>query len=244
MTPDTPTTHTMPTTHAMTAAALMRLLQLTDSAFPAGAFSFSCGLETAAAVGLVRTAADLEAFAHDVARQSALTDGVLALHALRHYRAGSIGGLCACDEEVLLRKLSDEARRMTCRMGRKTAEVGRRLVNDPLLEEWFERIAAERTAGTLPVAQGILFGACGAAERELFCGHLFGVVNTVVSAALRCLRVSHFDTQRILFRAAGLAEELYGAAREMTPDECCAFYPQTDILAALHERGAERLFMN
>ncbi len=222
----------------------MRLLQLTDSAFPAGAFSFSCGLETAAAVGLVRTAADLEAFAHDVARQSALTDGVLALHALRNYRAESVEGLCACDEEVLLRKLSDEARRMTCRMGRKTAEVGRRLVSDPLLEEWFGRIAAERTAGTLPVAQGILFGACGAGERELFCGHLFGVVNTVVSAALRCLRVSHFDTQRILFRAAGLAEELYGTAREMTPDECYAFYPQTDILAALHERGAERLFMN
>ncbi len=238
MTQATPTTQPTPT------ATLMRILQLTDSAFPAGAFSFSCGLETAAAVGLVRDAADLEAFAHDVARQAALTDGVLALHALRGYRAESVEHLCACDEEVLLRKLSDEARRMTCRMGRKTAEVGRRLVSDPLLEAWFARIAEERTAGTLPVAQAVVFGACGAGERELFCAHLFGVVNTVVSAALRCLRISHFDTQRILFRAADLAEELYGTAREMTPDECYAFYPQTDILAALHERGAERLFMN
>lgn len=237
-------THTAPTTHATPTATLMRILQLTDSAFPAGAFSFSCGLETAAAMGIVLNAADLEAFAHDVVRQAALTDGVLALHALRGYRAGSVERLCACDEEVLLRKLSDEARRMTCRMGRKTAEVGRRLLSDPLLEAWFARIADGGTAGTLPVAQGILFGACGAGERELFCAHIFGVVNTVVGAALRCLRISHFDTQRILFRAADLAGELYGTAREMTPDECYAFYPQTDILAALHERGTERLFMN
>ncbi len=232
------------TTQPTPTATLMRILQLTDSAFPAGAFSFSCGLETAAAVGLVRDAADLEAFAHDVARQAALTDGVLALHALRGYRAGSVESLCACDEEVLLRKLSDEARRMTCRMGRKTAEVGQRLVSNPMLEAWFARIAEGGTAGTLPVAQAVVFGACGAGERELFCAHLFGVVNTVVSAALRCLRISHFDTQRILFRAADLAGELYGTAREMAPDECYAFYPQTDILAALHERGAERLFMN
>ena len=52
---------------------LMRLLALTDSAFPVGTFSFSNGLETAADTGLVHDAATLEAFARDVAVQAATT---------------------------------------------------------------------------------------------------------------------------------------------------------------------------
>ena len=66
----------------------------------------------------------------------------------------------------------------------------------------------------------------------------------MLGAALRCVRVSHYDTQRILFRLAATAEATYDEVRDMTLDEMHAFAPQIDILASLHEKGVKRMFMN
>ena len=66
----------------------------------------------------------------------------------------------------------------------------------------------------------------------------------VVSAALRCVRVSHYDTQRILYRLAGETDSLYEQARSMTLDQMHAFVPEMDILASMHEKGKMRMFMN
>lgn len=226
------------------ATTLMRLLQFTDSAFPVGTFSFSNGLETAAEEGLVRDAATLEAFAQDIARQAAFTDGVAAIEAARGYRRGDYASIREADTQLLLCKMNAEARLMTRRMGRKLCELAAHLFDDETLARFLREIGEERTPGCYPVAQGIVFAACGITDEELFCSHHYGVVNMVLGAALRCVRVSHFDTQRILFRAAEEAAELYLQASQMTLDELYTFTPQADIVASLHEKGTKRLFMN
>ncbi|WP_418983350.1 urease accessory protein UreF [Alistipes sp.] len=226
------------------AITLMRLLEFTDSAFPVGTFSFSNGLETAAEQGLVHDAATLEAYTQDIARQAAFTDGVAALNAWRSYRREDYPAVRETDRQLLRSKMNDEARLMTRRMGKKLAELSKHIFADETVARWLEEIDADLTPGCYPVAQGIVFAACGIGEEELFCSHQYGVVNMILSAALRCVRVSHFDTQRILFRAAGSVEALYREAREMTPQEMYTFTPQADILASLHEKGSKRLFMN
>ena len=129
-------------------------------------------------------------------------------------------------------------------MGKKLAELSKHIFPDETAARWLGDIAGGRTPGTYPVAQGIVFAACGISEKELFCSHQYGVVNMVVSAALRCVRVSHYDTQRILFRTAEKLGELYDTASDMDFDDMYTFVPQIDILASLHEKGTKRMFMN
>ena len=227
------------------ATAVMQLLQFTDSAFPVGTFSFSNGLETAAYEHLVNGKETLRDFARSQAWQAAFTDGIAALHAFRAASEGDEEGVLKSDRELMLSKMNDEARTMLTRMGKKLGELGTRLYReDGLIKGWLEKVNSGETPGMYPVAQGIMFAKAGLTEQDLFFSHQYGVVNMVLSAALRCVRVSHYDTQEVLFELSGETERLYGLVKDMRLDEMNAFFPELDILASLHEKGTQRMFMS
>lgn len=223
---------------------LMRLLQFTDSAFPVGTFSFSNGLETAAHTGLVQNAATLEDYTRAIALQAAYSDGVVALHAFRAANEGQYDKLLDADRQLILFKMNEEARMMLRRMGKKLAELSVRLFDKPMLHQWLEDINNDAAPGTYPVAQALAFSMAGLCEADLFCSHQYGVINMVLSAALRCVKVSHYDTQRILFKLSEQSQHLYEEIRMLTFKDMNAFVPQIDILASLHEKGNMRMFMN
>ena len=144
----------------------------------------------------------------------------------------------------MLCKMNTEARQMLRRMGRKLAELATLLVDDAAMSRWLDDAKRGAVEGSYPVAQGILFAACGIAERGLVASHCYGSANMVLGAALRCVRVSHYDTQRILYRLSGQADAIYDEISDMEIDEMHAFAPQADILASMHEKGSSRMFMN
>lgn len=240
----TTTSCTITKTIPMNTAELMRLLQFTDSAFPVGTFSFSNGLETAGVEKMVVDKVTLRQFAHSQAIQAAFTDGLAALAAHRAYLKGNYAGITEADKTLVLCKMNDEARQMLRRMGKKLGELSARLFDSELITQWLSDVKSETTPGTYPVAQGIAFAAAGIPEADLFCSHQYGVVNMVLSAALRCLRVSHYDTQEILYDFSNNITDLYLEAKDMTLDEMHAFFPELDIIASLHEKGNMRMFMN
>ncbi|MDE5847375.1 MAG: urease accessory protein UreF [Muribaculaceae bacterium] len=221
------------------------LLQMTDSTFPVGTFSFSNGLETASHMGIVHDADSLEQYTRSVARQGAFSDGVAALIAYRATLAGSLEEVELIDSQLMLFKMNDEARMMLQRMGKKLAELGVKLFPDcDIMAHWLADIKEGKTPGTYPIAQGISFAAAGLSEEDLFASHQYGVINMVLSAALRCVRVSHYDTQLILQRLCAESDALFEEARDMTFDDMNSFVPEMDIFASLHEKGNMRMFMN
>ena len=221
------------------------LLQMTDSTFPVGTFSFSNGLETASHMGIVHDADSLEQYTRSVARQGAFSDGVAALIAYRATLAGSLEKVELIDSQLMLFKMNDEARMMLQRMGKKLAELGVKLFpNCDIMAHWLADIKEGKTPGTYPIAQGISFAAAGLSEEDLFASHQYGVINMVLSAALRCVRVSHYDTQLILQRLCAESDALFEEARDMTFDDMNSFVPEMDIFASLHEKGNMRMFMN
>jgi urease accessory protein len=225
-------------------ANLARALQFGDSMFPVGAFAFSGGLESAIQKRVVTDAETLAAYARTAVEQAASGDGIALVWAHRAAVAGDIAELVRIDERVFARKLSSETRTMTVRMGKKFAEMGAEVVGAPLLNAWRETIGSGATPGCYPVALAVNFAAQGLAARDAFVVHQYGVAAMILSAALRLMKVSHVDTQRILYQLDAGADAAYEAAAAARLADMAGFAPLTEILAAVHVKAHVRLFMN
>jgi urease accessory protein len=225
-------------------ALLARVLQFGDSMFPIGGFSFSCGLESAIQEGVVADLATLHAFARTAVEQAARGDGIALIAAHRAAAAGDIDALIRIDSQVYARKLSDEIRTMSVRMGKKFTEMGVQVIGAALLCKWRERIDTSATPGCYPVALAVNFAAQGLPAREAFVVHQYGLAAAILSAALRLMRISHVETQKILFELNGRVQAGYERAAAASLSDMSGYAPLTEILAAVHARAHVRLFMN
>jgi urease accessory protein len=226
------------------ATFLARMLQFGDSMFPIGGFSFSCGLESAIQEGVVSDAATLHAFTRTAVEQSARGDGIALIAAHRAAAAGDVDALIRIDGQVYARKLSDEMRTMSVRTGKKFTEMGVRVIGAPLLCTWRECIDTAVTPGCYPVALAVNFAVQGLPAREAFVVHQYGLAATILNAALRLMRISHVETQKILYELNGLAETAYESAAAARLSDMSSYAPLTEILAAVHAKAHVRLFMN
>jgi urease accessory protein len=227
-----------------TISATMRILQFGDSVFPVGAFAFSAGLEAAVQRGVVRDRAGLAEFTRTVTHLAATGDGVALLAGHRGAVAGDLDRIRRADEAVHLRKLSEENRTMTVRMGRKLAEAAAYVVGESILDKRLRDAAEDRVPVTYPVAFGALFAILGLPEEHAFAAHQYGVAVMVLSAAVRLMRVDHLDTQAILYAVNATAAEEYRCAAVARLDDMAAFGPVIDVLAAAHVHAHVRMFMN
>jgi len=227
-----------------TAVRLSRLLQFGDSMFPIGSFAFSAGLESAIQKGVVKDVVTLQAFARTVVEQAALGDGIALIWAHRAAMAGDLEELQRIDQQVYGRKLSAETRSMTVRVGKKFAEMGAGITGSPLLSAWLERIQQGNTPGCYPVGLAINFAVQGLPDRDTFIVHQYGVGAMILSAALRLMKVSHVETQRILYELNTDAEAAYEFAALSSLVDMAGFAPLVEILAAVHLKAHLRLFMN
>jgi len=227
-----------------TAARLARMLQFGDSVFPIGGFAFSGGLESAIQKRVVTDADTLHAFARTAVEQAALGDGIALVWAHRAAAAEDVAELVRIDERVYARKLSGETRAMSVRMGKKFAEMGAEVTGMPFLRTWRERIDAGDTPGCYPVALAVNFAVQGLSAREAFVVHQYGVAAMILSAALRLMKISHVDTQRMLYRLTADADAAYETAAAARLADMAGFAPLTEILAAAHVKAHVRLFMN
>jgi urease accessory protein len=223
---------------------LMRILQFGDSMLPVGAFSFSNGLESAVQTGLVHDLDTLRQFVRTAVEQAATGDGIAVLAAYRGAKAGDFARVVAADRAVLHRKLNEEMRTMTVRMGRKLAEMTVHVVAAPIVSNWLAAIKRGETPGAYPIGQALVFAALGLAEQDAFAVHLYGIASMMLGAALRLMKINYLDTQAILFEVNAAAESAYEQAKEATLEDMCAFAPVMDVLAAVHVKATVRMFMN
>ena len=225
----------------MDGAALYRLLTWTSPAFPVGGFSYSHGLETAVAEGLVGDAAGLRAWVAGALESGAgRVDGfwLAAAHAAAHAaaRAGDWRRLEAVALEAAAHRASAETALEATAQGAAFLAAARAAWPHP----WLDRL--DEDVATHAVAVGLAAAAHGVGVGFALLAWLHGFSAGLVSAGVRLIPLGQTDGQRV--QAALEPAARRAAAAAQAPGACAAgtATPLADWCAAIHETQHVRLF--
>jgi urease accessory protein len=228
--------------HRSELGSLLTTWQLTDSAFPSGAFTLSHGLE--AFVQEQAIDADTVAGLLDDLLLCALAPADATALALAHRGAadGNWETVVGADVRLHASKLSRELRQASLRVGGQLLSVVREVVGSRQLERLADLVASQRTPGTQAVVAGVAYAGAGVSRPEAVAADLFALSASFAGAAMRLRLVDHRGAQRLL-RARGptICRATTIALRgELEDIGGCA--PLIEVMSARHERAEARLF--
>ena len=222
-------------------AADLAALQFGDSFFPSGAVSFSLGLETLHADGIVTDAGTLEDFLADQVMERWATSE-RAFFAAAHRVSPDWPAVAEIDALQEAMTLPRELREGSRKGGAALLGVHARM-GTPGAQAYRERLRAGDAHGHLAVVQGVVLAGTGLdlGRAEAVCLH--GLCATILGAALRLGLIGHLDGQIMLRELRpGMAALLARPAPGV--HEARAYAPLADVAAARHEEAAVRLFSN
>jgi len=224
------------------ATALLRLLQLSDTAFPTGSFAHSMGLEAFAEAGRLRGPDDLERLAR-IYLNSLATSDCVALRAA--YGISSLDELVELDLLLSATKLTRELRSAsTATGGRFLASVAVLGVEGLVLDAYASAVRSGEMPGNLAVGYGVAAPALGFGVEVTVLSYLYTSLSSLVSAGQKLIPLGGNIAQRTLY---GLSVEVTRAAeksKEVMMDDVYAFAPEVDVRSMLHERQRVRLYIS
>jgi urease accessory protein len=221
---------------------LLRLLQISDSAFPTGAFSHSMGLEAFAEAGELKDAGDL---AHLVKLHlSAIaTSDCVALRAA--HGEPSIERLLYVDRLLTATRPARELRAASSSTGKRfLLSVVALGVEGETLRGFAEAVRSGASPGNLAVGYGVVAPALGIGAEEALQAYLYASVASLVAAGQKLVPLGGSAAQRVLYE---LGEEIDNAAEisgNVEVEDMHAFAPTVDVRSMMHERQRTRLYVS
>ncbi|MCU0656535.1 MAG: hypothetical protein MUF64_15180 [Polyangiaceae bacterium] len=213
----------------------LRLLALSDSAFPAGGFAHSGGLEAHASFRWVRSPRDVARFLLESTWQNASLLGPFLLRAHRHPDA-----LLDLDLDLDPRLSSPVANRASRTQGRAFLATARAVFPGALAPLQHPRLPCCHHA---PV-YGSSLRWLGIEEREALLLFLFGQARGVISAAVRLGLVGPQEGQSLLDEHGEELARAHEDAMGRGPEEAASTFPLLELRQAFHDAMYARLFLS
>jgi urease accessory protein len=233
------------TRSAADAAWLVGLLQAGDSFYPTGSYSHSFGLEGLVQQGVVRDRATLRDFIFLSALPALRhTDLPLAAHAWRAFGEPDwlrLGELCVLSSAL---KTSREARAASENIGRQRSELMATLRAHALAQEFLRRATAESWPHSSALSAALEGRVLGAPLNAVLAGISYATLSSLLSAAMKVLRLGQNASQSLLTEALSAAPAIIAAAETTAFDDIGWFNPWLDIAAARHETADSRMFIS
>jgi urease accessory protein len=227
------------------AAWLGSLLQTTDSFYPTGSYAHSFGLEGLVQENVVRDRETLRQFlflaALPALRYVELPLTVHAWKALAGPDWETIGELCGRSSAL---KTSREARRASENIGRQRAELAATLHASALATEFLARANDHAWPCATSVSAALEGRVLGAPLAAVLSGVYYTSVASLLSAAMKLLRIGQNGAQSLLAEALAAAPAIIDASESTPLEEIGWFNPWLDIAAARHETADTRMFIS
>lgn len=215
------------------------LWQLADSAFPAGGFPHSAGLEAAMQHGEVTGRDDLENFTRAVIRQAAR--GALPFVTAAHADPGGILSLDARCDAFLSNPVTNRASRG---QGQAFLTACARSFGRGSVEQLQRTIRESHMGGHYAPVFGAALRALEVDRPRAQRLFLFLTGRTVTSAAVRLGLVGTYEAQQL---QNAMVSEIMGAldrCAALGPAEIAQIAPLIDVFQSTHDRLYSRLFQS
>jgi urease accessory protein len=222
---------------------LYRLLTWFSPGFPIGAFSYSHGLETAAAGGRVHDRETLQRWiaailAHGAGRMDA--DTLRDAH--RAAAAQNLEALTAANARGLAFRGTSEMALETTAQGEAFLSTCRAAWPDPLLDRWGAMLGAAGEGVCHPAAAGAVTARANIPLGCAMTAYLQTMAVNLVSAALRLGIVGQTDGQRILAALEPVVASAVASALTRNPAAFGSATLAIELAAMAHEIQYSRLF--
>lgn len=221
---------------------LLTLLQVTNAAFPTGAFTHSYGFETWLHDGTIANAADAEQRCVDWLRFN-LATGDAAGVALAHRCCvfDDMQGIEAIDRQLGAIKLSRETRAASVMTGSALIASGRDIFELPEIGRLAAKIADGACEGHHAVVYAALAAGLGFSEKEAVTSFLWASFSSLVGVVQRLLPLGQTEAQRMVAKAAALVDHCSEIARTRELRQLSSSFATLDIASMRHERLQTRL---
>jgi urease accessory protein len=217
--------------------------QLSDSAFPAGGFTHSSGLEASVQHGHVRTIADVERTTAQVIRQAGR--GSLPLVRAAHQVPDRLPWLDALADAFLNHPISNRASRAQgLALVGSAVQIFAGTGHTGGLRILADRVQARRLFGHHAPIFGAVFAALSVDVETASRLFLFQSARSVASAAVRLGVAGAFDAQRVLAGTGRDIAETLEACRGLAPDDIAQTAPLLDLAQSTQDRLYSRLFQS
>ena len=224
-------------------ARLLRLLQISDSGFPTGAYAFSHGLEGLYAMGAVLGERDVAAFvAMHVEEGFAGIECPAMVWSWRAARERDLSGLIELDGLVTALKPVPALRSGSIRTGNGLLQASAGVLSGGVLDEFRACVKARRAAGHHAVAFGVVMEAIGIDEPSAALALAAGFVGGLTAAAVRLGVIGQGAAQRIIARSRQDVVTAVTRGLQIQPEEMGAYMPVVDIAGLRQPRLPGRIF--
>jgi urease accessory protein len=213
--------------------------QLVDSAFPAGGFAHSGGLEASVQHGHVSDSATLRTFARQYLGQTGR--GTLPLVAAAHRNPDDLEELDRLSDVFLSNPVANRASRV---QGRAFLTSAARSFPEMTLAPLEDRVRRAELIGHYAPIFGVTLNAIGIDRIETLRVFLYITGRGIASAAVRLGLIGGYEAQQLQTALAQDIDCIVERSDELGPLDVAQTAPLIDLYQSTHDRLYSRLFQS